>query len=154
MAPPIKPTPRPQKSKLLTWSSLVLTLLGAADAIYLLVLKITQAEAMCVGSHGCITVNNSSYSEVFGIPVSVIGLFAFLAIAAILILEPRWKFIGEYGPLAIFGISLVGVLYSAYLTYIELFVIFAACPFCVASAILMTFIFILAIIRLVRQDAL
>jgi uncharacterized membrane protein len=154
MAPGIIPTPTPQNSKLLTWSSLVLTLLGAADAIYLLVLKITQAEVMCVGSHGCITVNNSSYAEVYGIPISVIGLFAYLAIAAILILEPRWKLASDNGPLAVFGISLVGVLYSVYLTYIELYVIFAVCPFCVASAILITLIFILAIIRLGRQNAL
>ena len=37
-----------------------------------------------------------------------------------------------------FGIILFGFLYSAYLTYLELFVIKAICPWCVASAILMT----------------
>ena len=75
----------------------------------LLVLKYTQLEALCVGNHGCITVNNSIYSEIYGIPVSVFGIVAYLAIAGILLLEPRLKLAKENGPLAVFGISLAGV---------------------------------------------
>ena len=135
----------------LRWATIVLALLGAADAIYLLVLKYTQAEAMCIGNHGCITVNNSPYSVIYGIPVSLLGLLAYLAIIGIFLLEPRWKPAAQQGPLAVFGLSLAGVAFSAYLTYIEYYVIFAVCPFCITSAILITLIFILAIIRLVRQ---
>jgi uncharacterized membrane protein len=135
------------------WASIVLAFLGAADAIYLLVLKYTQLEALCVGNHGCITVNNSLYSEIYGIPVSVFGIAAYLAIAGILLLEPRLKLAKENGPLAIFGISLAGVAFSAYLTWLEFYIIHAVCPFCIASAIIITLIFILAIIRLVKQTA-
>jgi uncharacterized membrane protein len=135
----------------LRWATIALALLGSADAIYLLVLKYTQAEIMCIGNHGCITVNNSSYSVIYGIPVSLLGLLAYLAIAGILVLEPRWKPAEKQGPLAVFGLSLAGVGFSAYLTYVEFYVIFAVCPFCITSAILITLIFILAIIRLVRQ---
>ena len=61
------------------------------------------------------------------------------------------KIAKEYGPLAIFGISLGGVIFSIYLTYLELYVIHAVCPFCVASAIIIILLFILAILRLVKQ---
>jgi uncharacterized membrane protein len=98
-------------------------------------------------------VNFSPYSEINGIPVSVFGLAAYLAIVCILILEARLKFAKENGPLAIFGISLGGVAFTVYLTYLELYVINAICPFCVASALIITFIFVLAIIRLVKQTA-
>ena len=137
----------------LRWAMIALSILGTLDAIYLLILKYTQSEAMCVGNHGCITVNNSQYSVVYGIPVSVFGILAYIAIAGIVLLESRIQFIQENGPLAAFGISLGGVVYSAYLTYLEFYVIHAVCPFCMASAITITVIFILAIIRLIKQTA-
>jgi len=153
MAHPLKPTRTDKSARALYWASLVLAVLGAADAVYLLVLKYTQLEAMCVGSHGCITVNNSPYSMVYGIPVALLGLLGFLCIGVILGLESRWRLAAEYGPMLVFGGGLIGVLYSAYLTYLEYAVIHAFCPFCVASAIIVTLIFILAVIRLVRQTA-
>ena len=57
----------------------------------------------------------------------------------------RWS---VYFVLAIFGFSLMGVLYSAYLTYLELFVIYAICRWCVASAVIMAVFFILSILNL------
>ena len=51
---------------------------------------------------------------------------------------------GSYIPFAIFGISLVGVLYSTYLTYLELFVIYAICRWCVSSALIITAIFVVS----------
>jgi uncharacterized membrane protein len=135
----------------LFWGSAVLSILGALDALYLLIFKLTGNNRMCLGNGGCHDVNFSSYSEIYGIPVSVFGMAAFLAILCILFLEGRLKIAKENGPLAIFGISLGGVLFTAYLTYLELYVIHAICPFCVASAILITLIFILSVIRLVKQ---
>jgi uncharacterized membrane protein len=109
---------------------------------------------MCGGSHGCADVNFSSYSEIGGIPVSIFGILAFLVIAGILLLEPRLKIAKENGSLAIFGISLAGVAFTAYLTWLEIYVIHAICPFCVASAVIIALIFILAIIRLFKQPVL
>ncbi|KAF0107280.1 MAG: vitamin K epoxide reductase [Anaerolineaceae bacterium] len=151
MAARMKPPRNDKTGNALRWASVAIALLGAADSVYLLVLKYTQAEVMCIGSHGCITVNNSPYSVIYGIPVSLFGILTYLALAAILLLEPRSKSAARHGPLAVFGLSLAGVLFSAYLTYIEYFVIFAVCPFCVGSAVLIALIFALAIVRLVRQ---
>jgi uncharacterized membrane protein len=140
-----------KRDAVLRWSSIILAALGAADALYLLIFKLSNNNKMCLGNGGCATVNSSSYSELFGIPVSLFGLLAYLAIIAIILLEPRWKLAAAQGPLAIMGIALGGVLFSAYLTYIEFFVIFAVCPFCIISAVVITLLFILAIIRLVTQ---
>jgi uncharacterized membrane protein len=138
--------------KKLRWASIILSLLGMADAAYLYIYKLSSNDRLCLGSGDCATVNYSRYSEVYGIPVALLGLLAYLAILAILVLEKRVPFLKEHGNLIIFGASLVGVLFSAYLTYIELFVIYAVCPFCVISAVLMTLIFIVSIFRLARPQ--
>jgi len=137
----------------LFWSSIILAILGAADAIYLLIYKLTGNNQMCLGNGGCHDVNFSPFSEIYGIPVSVFGISAFLAILCILVLEKRLKLAEKHGPLVIFGICLGGVVFTAYLTYLEVYIIHAICPFCVASAVLITLLFILAIIRLVKQTS-
>ena len=53
-----------------------------------------------------------------------------------------------YSRLAVFGLALTGTLYSAYLTSLELAVIHAICPYCVISALLVTLLLVLALIRL------
>jgi uncharacterized membrane protein len=135
------------------WVTFVLTCLGILDSTYLLVYKLTNNPSMCLGSGGCHNVNFSPYSEIGGIPVSVFGMVAYIVIAIILLMEPRLKIAQENGSLAIFGISLAGVAFSAYLTWLEIYVIHAICPFCVTSAVIITLIFILAIIRLIKQPA-
>ena len=145
--------PSSKTTPALFWSTLVLSILGAADAIYLLIYKLTGNPHMCLGNGGCHDVNFSPYSEINGIPVSVFGLCAYLAIVCILVLEGQIKIAKENGPLAIFGITLGGVVYTVYLTYLEIYVIHAICPFCVASAVVITLLFILAIIRLVNQTS-
>jgi uncharacterized membrane protein len=108
---------------------------------------------MCLGNGGCSTVNASPYSEIYGIPVAAVGLIGYLAIIGSLILENFSSFFEDNGPLLEFGMGLVGVVYSAYLTYLELYVIHAVCPFCVASAITITLCFVFALIRLIKQPA-
>jgi uncharacterized membrane protein len=154
MADQIKNMHTNKTNPVLFWGTMVLAILGAVDAIYLYIYKLTGNPQMCLGNGGCHNVNFSPYSEINGIPVSIFGLAAYLAIICILILEARLKLAKENGPLAIFGISLGGVAFTAYLTYLEIYVINAICPFCVASAVIITLIFILAIIRLVKQTAL
>ena len=145
-------SPKSAKSdQVLYWTSFFAALLGSLDAIYLYIYKLTGNNAMCIGNGGCHDVNFSPYSMIYGVPVSLFGLAAYIAVLAIHLLEPRLGFLRENGPLFIFGIGLAGVAFTVYLTYLELFVIHAICPFCVASAVLITIIFIVGIFRLVRQ---
>ena len=133
------------------WITMILAGIGLIDSIYLYIFKISSNNAMCLGNGDCATVNASRYSELYGIPVSLLGILAYLAIIVLLIFELRNIFTKENSNLLVFGVGLVGVLFSAYLTYIEYFVIYAVCPFCVASAIVMTVIFIISTIRLIKS---
>jgi uncharacterized membrane protein len=153
MAHRINPPQTDKTGPVIYWSTFILAWLGVLDATYLLIYKLTNNPPMCLGSGGCHNVNFSPYSEINGIPVSIFGIIAYLVVAGILLLEPRVKIARENGSLAIFGISLAGVAFTAYLTWLEIYVIHAICPFCVASAVIICLIFILAIIRLIKQPA-
>ena len=137
--------------KKLYWATIVIAILGLLVSIYMTIYKLTNNNAMCLGNGGCSYVNASKYSEVSGIPVAVIGMIGYLAILAVLFMERRSRFFLENGTMFEFGFSLIGVLYSAYLTYLEYAVIRYFCPFCVTSAIAISLIFILSTIRMINQ---
>jgi uncharacterized membrane protein len=122
-----------------------LSILGILDSLYLLYIKISNEGQVCTG--GCEAVNSSIYSEIFDIPIAIFGALGYLFILLVILLNNKYTFIKEYSVIAIFGFSFIGVLYSAYLTYLEVYVIDAICEYCVISAVVMTFIFILSIFR-------
>lgn len=129
-----------------------LALLGMGISAYLTYVKLAGAEIICLGGgQGCEVVNLSPYSQIAGIPIAAMGFGAYLAIFAL----SSWEAIAhvsirQHLRLGIFALSFIGVLYSAYLTYLQRFVIGAVCTWCVASAIMMSFIFVLALISLRR----
>lgn len=129
-------------------TSLVLAILGLLDSIYLVWVKYTGMYALCGPIGNCESVNTSQYSEVFGIPIALLGAGAYLIMIIFLMLESLGSIWKEYGPLIVFGISLIGVLYSIYLTYIEVAVLKAICPYCVISAVILVVILVLSAIRL------
>jgi len=139
--------------KKLYWGAIAASLVGVAVSIYLTIYKLTDNNAMCLSSGDCAIVNASRYSEVYGVPVAIIGIIGYLAILVVLLLETRLTPLIDIGNLLAFGMSLVGLLFSAYLTYLELYVIKATCPFCFTSAIAITIIFIFTLIRLARNEA-
>ena len=61
------------------------------------------------------------------------------------------EFFEKNGPMLIFGMALTGFLFTLYLIYIEFAVLNAICPFCLTSQISMTIIFIISVVRLIRQ---
>jgi len=134
---------------LLRKALIALSLIGLADAIYLTYIKLA-ADGICVAGEGCEIVNTSVYSQIYGIPVAVLGGLAYVAMLVVLLLEPGNEFFEFNGPLIVLGISIFGVLYSAYLTYLELYVIRAICEFCVLSAVVLTFMLILSAARMQR----
>jgi uncharacterized membrane protein len=126
--------------------------LGLLDALYLLVIKLTEDPAFCIQGIGdCWTVNTSKYSEILGVPISLLGAATYLVILLILTLENRYKILAKYGTILLFGITLSGTIYSVYLTYLEIWVIHAICPFCIISALLMLLLLIFSIIRLSKD---
>ncbi len=89
--------------------------------------------AVCGPSHGCETVASSEYSEIFAIPVAFLGLALSLVLVALA--AKWWRAADRRALLAAYGMLLLGTLFVAYLTYLELFVIEAICVWCVAFAI-------------------
>jgi uncharacterized membrane protein len=116
---------------------------GFLISAYLTWTHLNGAVPVCVGgSGGCETVQTSRYSEILGVPVAAFGLFAYATMLLCAV------FRGEKAALSGAFVALVGVLFSAYLSYLELFVLRAICQWCVASAVLMTALLVVAVIRL------
>jgi len=145
----VKPKAVPPASPVVAWRwwlMVLLTCAGIGVAGYLSYTHLFELPVICGELQGCDLVAQSVYANMFGIPVAVFGLLAYLALLILLIARRR---IGEnleaYVTLAVFGIALLGVLFSLYLTYLELFVILAVCVWCVASALIMTALFVLSI---------
>lgn len=132
--------------------SIILTIFGLAVSIYMTIYKVTSNDALCLGSGDCSTVNASRFSEIYGIPVATVGIAGYFAILLTHYFERRDKFFNQNGPLAIFGMALTGFLFTVYLIYVEIAIIKALCPFCVASQTSMTIIFVISIMRLARQS--
>ena len=106
-----------------------LAALGLAISAYLTWTHFAGVAPACAGgSHGCETVQSSRYAAVFGIPVSVVGLAGYASLLFSAALRT------EGGVYLGFFLALVGTLFSAYLTYIEVFVVHALCQWCLASA--------------------
>jgi uncharacterized membrane protein len=120
-----------------------LALAGFLISAYLTWTYLNGAVPVCVGgSGGCETVQTSRYSEILGIPVAALGLFAYAAMLVCAILR------GEKAAVSGVFVALVGVLFSAYLSYLELFVLRAICQWCVASAVLVVTYLALGTLRL------
>jgi len=131
--------------------SAILVVVGLLVSIYMTIYKVTSNDALCLGSGDCSTVNASRYSEVYGIPVATVGIAGYFAILLLHWYERRDKFFEKNGMMLIFGLALAGFLFTVYLIYVEFAILRALCPFCLTSQASMTVIFIISIIRLVRQ---
>lgn len=129
---------------------IALSILGILDAAYLTYVKLIE-DGVCAVGGGCAIVNTSPYASLWGIPIAAIGGGAYLVMLIVLLLEERSDFFAINGSLIVFGLSLIGVLYSVYLTYLELYVIHAICPFCVISAVILVAMLVVSIMRL-RND--
>ena len=122
-----------------------LALLGIAIAGYLTWVHYAGLKPVCLsGGGGCEKVQSSCYADVAGIPVAVLGLIGYVGILGSLWLR------GEKGLTLGVLLTLIGLGFSAYLTYRELFTIDAICQWCVASAVVMTILTGLALVRFLR----
>lgn len=124
---------------------LVLSAAGLAVSGYLTWVYTSNTVALCFGSGGCDVVQHSPYARLLGIPIPTLGTAAYLVLIGLAGAALRLKQQREMLALGLFGVALVGVLFSGYLTYLELFVIRAICTWCVVSAVIMLFTFALTV---------
>lgn len=123
----------------LLWVSAAFSGLGIVVSGYLVSKRFTGGSLACTRWAQCDVVNNSVYSQLFGIPVSVIGLVGYLLLLGLALTALRTNGSAQRGILLVsFVLSLGGVGFSAYLTYLEIYVIEALCAWCIASAVIIT----------------
>jgi uncharacterized membrane protein len=118
--------------------------LGIGVATYITIADSGGGAPTCLaGGGGCETVANSSYSHIAGVNVAVFGIVGYVSLLLTAF------FANDAARFGGFAISLGGFGFSVYLTYLEIFKIEAICQWCVASAVLMTILFLLNATRLV-----
>jgi uncharacterized membrane protein len=132
--------------KLALWIAGI-ALVGVGVAGYLVYIHYADIKPICAaGNGGCEKVQASDYSKLAGIPVADLGLAGYLAILGSLFVP------GDLGRLMGAATALIGFGFSMYLTYREIFTIEAICQWCVGSAVLMTLLAILTVVRLLKAD--
>jgi len=124
----------------------ILALVGLFIALYLWMHKMGWIGELQCGTGSCEIVQASKYAELFGFPVAFYGVIGYAVIfaAALAGVQPAWRAVR--GPdLALVALSTVGFAFTMYLVSVSLFVIHATCRWCLASAAIMTTIWLLSI---------
>ena len=119
-------------------------LAGLGIAGYLTAVHYSGGTPVCAVAHGCATVQQSDYAALAGVPIAVLGLLGYVSILAALARD------GEEWRTAAAFLSLAGLGFSAWLTYVEVGVLNAICIWCVGSAICMALLSALTVGRLLR----
>jgi uncharacterized membrane protein len=139
-------------SRRLRLGMIALAVIGLGVATYLTIVHYVGFQILaCSGAHGghssCQTVQSSVWSKVDGVPVALLGLIGYIGILASLLVPDR-----EESRIATLGMTLIGVGFSGYLTYRELFSIHAICEWCVSSAIILAILLIGSIWRFILGE--
>jgi uncharacterized membrane protein len=125
---------------------LVVAIFGFADASYIAIKHLNGQIPPCSVLNGCETVLTSKYSSIGPIRLEWLGVFYYLAfiIGAVAYLDSKKPII--FSLLSRF--TVVGLLASAVLIGLQVFVIKSYCLYCVMSAITSTVLFVLGMIML------
>jgi uncharacterized membrane protein len=124
----------------------LVALVGVFVALYLALYKSGVIGTLACGTGGCETVQLSRWATFLGVPVAFWGVGYYVVVFALAFaaVQERWSE-SERLPLALVVLTGWGVVFSAWLTYLELFVIHAICRWCVVSAVIAVLLFALAL---------
>ena len=124
----------------------VVALAGVSVAGYLTYVHYRPAALICTGDGGCEAVQESSYAEIAGIPVALLGLLAYVAVLALV----AWD--SDLARTLAATISLSAVGFAAYLVAVQAFVIEEWCVWCIVNdLVLVPLLATLTVWRLVRS---
>lgn len=121
---------------MMKWAPLALitlSLIGLADALYLVVSAYTDTPLVCGIIEGCNDVAKSPYSRIFGIPMAVYGTFYYLIALLLSLAIVQWG--STRARQLMLKWAAVGVLFSLYTVYLQAIVIDAWCLYCVISEV-------------------
>jgi uncharacterized membrane protein len=119
----------------------VVGVIGLGIASYIMITQVRGNFPVCTDG-GCETVLTSRYAELFGVRLYYLGVVGYVAILAATAIG------GDRGRVLGFVLSFFGFGISAYLTFLQYVVIDAVCVWCRASAIAMSFLFLISLARM------
>lgn len=126
----------------------ILAVAGLFISLYLWLYKLGKIGTMACGTGGCETVQLSAQSRFLGVEVALIGVLGYLVLLGLALLVLHPKYAGASWPLTWLMVLAGGaVLFTAYLKYLEFFVIHAICRWCVGSAVVIATMFGLTVVE-------
>ena len=128
----------------------IVALGGLADAVYLTIHHYTAEPVPCGEAFDCGAVLTSSYAEIGGIPLAIFGALAYFTAFSLAILAV----FGNRGAWRLFGVQVVLMAcFTAWLVYLQAFVIKAYCQFClISAAVTLTLLFIALISKFWKAE--
>lgn len=124
-------------------------LVGLFPAMYLWLYKLGVVGTLSCKIGGCEKVNTSPWAIFLGQPVALWGVAYYVLLFAVALAGTSERFANDRRvAVALVTLTGWGVLFSAYLTYLELAVIHAVCQWCVVSAVLVCILFALSVVEL------
>lgn len=138
------------------WSYLILSFAGFVDATYVTVKVYLSSPLSCAFFENCNQVINSSYSKIFGAPVSLLGAIFYLTIFLLSVyyldVSARRNIYPEFvervdvkrdlALKAIFFLTAFGFVFSLYLLYVQAFLLNQFCLYCLVSALISLILFL------------
>ncbi len=128
------------------WLIPVVIVFGIGVAGYLSYIETQEVAAVCGPVGDCNAVQNSPYATLLGfLPVGVLGLLGYFGLLAAWLARKYVPQLEKTAAIAFLFMALFAVVFSLYLTYLELFVIKAVCMWCITSAWLVTILLLLGL---------
>jgi uncharacterized membrane protein len=125
----------------------LVSLVGIFVAAYLTLYKLGKIGTLACGTGACETVQLSKWGDFLGVPVAAWGVGFYVLVFALALAGLQGRFAESRGlALALVLFTGWGVVFTGWLTYLELFVIDAICRWCVGSAALVVVLFVLALL--------
>jgi uncharacterized membrane protein len=120
----------------------LLALVGVFLALYLTLYKLGYIGHLACGTGSCERVQSSRWSVLLGMPVAAWGaaFYVTLFVVAFIGTLPKWSDSRTVSRILL-GLTAWGLLFTGYLTWLELFVIHGICMYCVSSAVLVVSLF-------------
>ena len=135
----------------------LIALIGVFLSLYLTLFKLGYIGSLACGTGSCETVQLSKWGDFIGLPVAAwgVGYYAVVLGLAMASVQERFEQSRRLTSALVF-VTGAGLLFSLWLTYLELFVIHALCRWCLGSAAMTVVLFGLAIAesRVVHEEAL
>lgn len=130
-------------------SFIALVIGGIIDTSYLLYQHYKKKPLICPMDHDCSVVTEGKWSRIFFVRNEILGLSFYLLLLTFIILSVILPNFSSKIYLFLFIFSIIGVVFSIFLVYLQIYKIRDYCFYCLISAFLTLLIFINSILLIV-----